>query len=540
MIRLGIFLGAKIETIIDISGTGDLVATSLSNHSRNRKFGREIAKQIIEKGAILSWTDKIYLRFKPEYVLEKMSNKLHFLVEGAYAIEPLIELAGKNNIPIPVYRSLYEVLLNKKEPSLLIETIKNPDNFENIYSNAKLHVKDKRKGLEKLMGKAFEKIIINQLVSKLTEENSLSNNSKNLKNIRKNESDKDLYFKNENKLFSEFLINNSKKSIKKLIRLYLRETIDRYNTFFYHLCVKFLSVKYYWYKLLRTGNNIAISGSFNEIYNLKDSVNTIYIAKSKNPNDFIYYMFAMYKNQLALPRFLVPADMLKSGFNKFIIRKCGGFIIYREKLNNMLYLESIIEYLSMLTKHGVPFIFFPELFTAEANNSDSNESFFNMLNNIMYDEATEIVLIPLEIAYKKKVNESEFRKVFTEPVSVNFSSPIFLSEFTRESNTEISIIDLVKRIWLLDEILLPHHIISGILVENDFTIKTSKLKKEIKKYITDNNIIIDRTEKSIINDGIKFLIKNEILARKDDHYIVLKQDLVKKFSDVVENKKSEP
>jgi len=537
MIRLGNFFGARPETIIDISGTGDLVATALSMHSRNRKFGREIAKQIIEKGAILSWIDKIYLRFKPEYVLEKMSNKMHYLVEGAYAIEPLIELAHKNNISIPVYRSLYEVLLNKKEPSLLIETIKNPDNFENIYSNAKIHVKDKKKGLEALKGKAFEKIILNQLVAKLKAENSLLNNSKSLKNLLKNQSEDVLFFENENKLYSEFAESNSEKSLKRIIRLYLRETIDRYSPFFYHLCDRLFSAKYFWYKLFRK-KNVTITGFLNEFHNLNDSGNTIYIARSKNINDFIYYLYAMKKNNLALTRFLVPADMLKSRLDKFLVRKCGGFIIYREKLNNMLYLECIIEYLSMLAKHGVPFIFFPELFTSEPNNLDLNKKFFNMLNDIMYNEATEIVLIPLEIAYKKRVDESEFRKVFTEPVSINFSAPIFLSEFTKESSTEISIFDLVKKIWIADEILFSHHIISGILCENDFAMKTSKLKKVIGKFIADHRIIIDRSEKSIINEGVKFLLKNEILVRKDDHYIVLKQDLIKKFSDVIKNKNS--
>jgi hypothetical protein len=192
----------------------------------------------------------------------------------------------------------------------------------------------------------------------------------------------------------------------------------------------------------------------------------------------------------------------------------------------------------MLAKHGVPFIFFPELFASEQNNLESNEKFLDMLNTIMFDEATEIVLIPLEIAYKKKVNESEFKKVFTEPVTVNFSSPLFLSEFTKESRAEVSIIDLIKKIWLMDEILLPHHIISGILLENDFTMKTSKLKKEIGKYIADKRLIIDRPEKSIINEGIKFLVKNEILVRKDDYYIVLNQDLVKKFAEVIKNKNS--
>ena len=90
-----------------------------------------------------------------------------------------MSLLIRNSIKIPVYRSLYEVLLNKKDPSLLIETIKNPDNFEEIYNNAKILVKDKKKGLEELKGKAFKKLILNQMIDKLKTDNSLSGESEN-------------------------------------------------------------------------------------------------------------------------------------------------------------------------------------------------------------------------------------------------------------------------------------------------------------------------------------------------------------------------
>jgi glycerol-3-phosphate dehydrogenase (NAD(P)+) len=39
MIKLGIKLGAKEETFYYLSGLGDLLATSLSEHSHNRKIG---------------------------------------------------------------------------------------------------------------------------------------------------------------------------------------------------------------------------------------------------------------------------------------------------------------------------------------------------------------------------------------------------------------------------------------------------------------------------------------------------------------------
>ena len=137
MIDLGKIFDLEADIIIDISGLGDLVATALSNHSRNRRFGRDIANQILKKGTNLKISDKVLLKFKPEYVIERMSKNLHYLAEGAYAIEPLIELAEHHGVPIPVYKSLYEVLLNKKNPSLLIETIKNPLKFEDIYKENK-------------------------------------------------------------------------------------------------------------------------------------------------------------------------------------------------------------------------------------------------------------------------------------------------------------------------------------------------------------------------------------------------------------------
>lgn len=543
MIRLGKFLGAEIDTIIDISGTGDLVATALSDHSRNRRFGKDIAKQIQEKGTILSWSDKFYLRFKPEYVLEKMSEKLHYLAEGAYAIEPLIELAEKNNISIPVYRSLYEVLLNKKEPSLLIETIKNPDNFAEIYNNAKIHIKDKKKGLEKLKGKAFKKLILNGIVSKL-ESNSISSDSENdiINNLKSNlvlsKTQNIFLFKNEEKLITEIKPGNAKKTLKKLITLYLTETIDHYSPLYYQFFIKILTIKYFWMKLAGNRNRITITGDFHNLHSLRNSVNTIYTAKYKNINDCIYYSYGISKFILPVPRFFVPSEILKTRFMKYLVRKSGGFIIHQSKLNNTLYLECIMEYLSILAGHGVPFLYFPELQGTDSPLLAPNDKFFKMLNSVMFKETTEVVLIPSEITYTSRMDETETKDLFTEPVGINFSSPVFLSEYTRQSSSDIPISELIHKIWILDEIILPHYIICGILYENDFTVKVSRLKKMIYTYIADNRIIINKSDKIIMNEGLKVLQKNSIIVRKDDFYIGLKQDVIKKFADFIKIKET--
>jgi glycerol-3-phosphate dehydrogenase (NAD(P)+) len=44
MVRIGVLMGGHRETFFGLSGLGDLMATSLSEHSRNRKLGEELGR----------------------------------------------------------------------------------------------------------------------------------------------------------------------------------------------------------------------------------------------------------------------------------------------------------------------------------------------------------------------------------------------------------------------------------------------------------------------------------------------------------------
>jgi len=60
----------------------------------------------------------------------------------------------------------------------------------------------------------------------------------------------------------------------------------------------------------------------------------------------------------------------------------------------------------------------------------------------------------------------------------------------------------------------------------------------INKYITDNRIIINKSEKTVINEGTKFLIKHSLIARKDEYYIGLKNDLIADYAGIIKIKES--
>ncbi len=95
IIRFGDKLGAKKETFFGLSGLGDLATTCMSDHSRNRWFGQEIAKGRKPKD-VLGGTDMI--------------------VEGVTTVRSAYELSKKNGVEMPITQKIYELLYRGKKP----------------------------------------------------------------------------------------------------------------------------------------------------------------------------------------------------------------------------------------------------------------------------------------------------------------------------------------------------------------------------------------------------------------------------------------
>jgi glycerol-3-phosphate dehydrogenase (NAD(P)+) len=89
MVRLGLALGAKRETLMGLAGLGDLVLTCTDDQSRNRRFGRAIAagKRV-----------------------EQAIAEIGQVVEGYHAAKAVRAVAQKHGVDMPICRHVYEVL----------------------------------------------------------------------------------------------------------------------------------------------------------------------------------------------------------------------------------------------------------------------------------------------------------------------------------------------------------------------------------------------------------------------------------------------
>jgi glycerol-3-phosphate dehydrogenase (NAD(P)+) len=89
MVRLGVALGARQETLMGLAGLGDLVLTCTDDQSRNRRFGRALASGTPIDQAIAG---------------------IGQVVEGYYAAQAVYRVAKKLGVAMPICESVYRVL----------------------------------------------------------------------------------------------------------------------------------------------------------------------------------------------------------------------------------------------------------------------------------------------------------------------------------------------------------------------------------------------------------------------------------------------
>ncbi len=106
MTRLGVEMGAKPETFFGLSGIGDLMATCLSKHSRNRYVGEELGK-----GRKLS----------------TILNEMKMVAEGVKTAKSVVQLRDKYKIPMPIASAMESVLFHGKNPKEKVKELMTRD-----------------------------------------------------------------------------------------------------------------------------------------------------------------------------------------------------------------------------------------------------------------------------------------------------------------------------------------------------------------------------------------------------------------------------
>ncbi len=556
MIRLGKAFGVKEETIIDISGLGDLVATALSDHSRNRRFGKDIARQILKTGSSVNFYDRIVMRFRPDYVLEKMSRRMHYLAEGAYAIEPLLEFAERNNISIPVYRSLYEILLNKKDPKLLIETVKNPEKYDEVFRKTKIQITRRKRGMEKARGSVFRNVIIKSLIDKIDNNDNLKGDFLDFaremtsRSLEYQQTDTGLPYipaKEEYSILKNVSGDNLSKALTQLGRIYLKEISDTFSLIAYKLFYKYVGIINFVNIIFKSNysksflqKNIRISGEVKTLRQISEKSNILYTATFRSYYDFLFIQYALNKLGMHAPRFIITKSMVTNPFKRFLMKLAGGYTVDPEKFSNPVYREIMKSYLSTLLEYGVPILFFPEIFiTDDAAAKDINMEVLSATMDTLFSTTEEIAIVPVELSYFRHPGDidllqsngkTSLRKVMDNVVYINFSRLLYLSDYSYKDNAVREITEKINRRWSIDAYVFPHYVFCRFLKEEQYQLKLDDAKKRIKLFIEDMGLGDRYKARYLLKTGIEFLRSTKTGSLQDKNIEVNNRDTVDYFA----------
>jgi glycerol-3-phosphate dehydrogenase (NAD(P)+) len=94
--RLGVAMGAQPTTFAGLAGMGDLIATCMSPHSRNRAVGEQLGKG---------------------RRLEDILAEMHMVAEGVKTATVALELAERHGLDLPICTMIDKVVKGEIEPS---------------------------------------------------------------------------------------------------------------------------------------------------------------------------------------------------------------------------------------------------------------------------------------------------------------------------------------------------------------------------------------------------------------------------------------
>ena len=93
--RLGVAMGAEAQTLAGLAGMGDLMATCISPHSRNRTVGQKLGEG---------------------HTLDEILNEMHMVAEGVGTAGVTMELAERYDVELPICHEIYRVVRGEEKP----------------------------------------------------------------------------------------------------------------------------------------------------------------------------------------------------------------------------------------------------------------------------------------------------------------------------------------------------------------------------------------------------------------------------------------
>ncbi|HMY47310.1 MAG TPA: glycerol-3-phosphate acyltransferase, partial [Leptospiraceae bacterium] len=305
MLSLSLAIGARQETLIGRSGIADLMTTCLSKESRNRAYGEDFIKRLQSGSEEHGVMDRIETFLNPARVIQKDAAQGQDVVEGAYAIASIVEIAAELKVEVPLYNALYEILSRRSPPNALISAITGApvraSEPQVLHRRQGLHLAAGTDFVEVLSSRVFHSVQVTkgmqsrikkqatQVLTQLDKRLQKAKKVKNRMDLQKIPHERDLWLS-----FSSSIGESESRALRHLIQFYAEEIADSYTPGMRETLIRLLAPVRFAASGFKLGSAMPkIGGNTEELKNLAAHYNVMYTPTHRSHLDSVEVAFGL-------------------------------------------------------------------------------------------------------------------------------------------------------------------------------------------------------------------------------------------------------
>ncbi|MBM9576722.1 1-acyl-sn-glycerol-3-phosphate acyltransferase [Leptospira sp. 201903070] len=540
-------------------GLADLIASCTSRYSRNKAYGHRFVRKLISGEDQPNLIERIELFFNPAEFIQKEVSQSESHVEGAFALASIIALAEEKNVDIPLYNTLFQILTRRVSPTELIRFVSKSTSDEEKHISK---TATKRSGLGMASGKKFQQALgknvlrhINGqpgMTDRIIKQSSLIVKSleKRFKEAEETNDITDLLqIPKEIQLWKEIETNFQEKGSRDLSRIldfYVSEIADDYKPFLRDTLIHLIAPTRYVLSGFKPGAGLPkIGGCVKEVKALASRYDILYTPTHRSHLDSVEVAFGLKWLGLPVPRYAADKKVMATPGLASVLKSLGAYMVDRKRNRNILYLECLTQYSTMMLEAGIPTLVYPEGTRSRTGGIIPIKTGILSTSVEAYKHTgSEVIVVPIALSYENVPEDEEFAGKDKKPgfrdffykrteVYMDLCEPIPVSRYIHEEDPTGSIGFEITQGWKKYRRILPNQLVARMLVEAETEIGLSELKTLIKETVlTEKQNYLTHDPEEILQKGLKVLKQRKMISVENGIVKVLDPSLVQYYGNM--------
>ncbi|RHX92227.1 1-acyl-sn-glycerol-3-phosphate acyltransferase [Leptospira stimsonii] len=540
-------------------GLADLIASCTSRYSRNKAYGHRFVRKLISGEDQPNLIERIELFFNPAEFIQKEVSQSESHVEGAFALASIIALAEEKKIEIPLYNTLFQILTRRVSPTELIRFVSKSTSDEDKHISK---TATKRSGLGMASGKKFQEALgknvhrhINGqpgMTDRIIKQSSLIIKSleKRYKEAEESNDITDLVqIPKEILLWKEIDSNFHEKGSKDLSRIldfYVSEIADDYKPFLRDTLIHLIAPTRYVLSGFKPGAGLPkIGGCVKEVKALASRYDILYTPTHRSHLDSVEVAFGLKWLGLPVPRYAADKKVMATPGLANVLKSLGAYMVDRKRNRNILYLECLTQYSTMMLEAGIPTLVYPEGTRSRTGGIIPIKTGILSTSVEAYKHTgSEVIVVPIALSYENVPEDEEFSGKDKKPgfrdffykrteVYMDLCEPIPVSKYIHEEDPTGSIGFEITQGWKKYRRILPNQLVARTLIEAETEIGLNELKNAIKETVlTEKQNYLTQDVEEILQKGIKVLKQRKMISVENGIAKVLDRELVQYYANM--------